>query len=122
MAAVVTTATRPTGTRGHKEANKTIRYFDLTADTGDYAAGGVTITAASLGMKHIDFVATSGGVATTGTAGATGSPIGITYAALGVSFTVWLYETGTSADTPLNQKTAEAFAANFTIRLRVEGY
>lgn len=120
MAAAVITVTRPTDVRGCKMGNKTVLFRDITADTGDYAAGGFTLTAAQLGLKHVDFCMV-GSIATTGTAGATASPIGVTYVSAGTSVKFQLYETGTSADTPLNQKGAEAYVANFTFRVMVVG-
>lgn len=122
MANVVVTATKPADVRGFADGNKRVRYFDITADTGNYTSGGFTLTAVQLGMaRHIDFVSISGGVATTGASGATANPIGITYNSSGASVTFWLYE-GSAAGTALGQKTnAEAFEASFTIRVRVEG-
>lgn len=122
MANAVYTQTRPADVRGFADGNKKVRYFDMTSDTGNYTSGGTTVTAASLGMHHIDFVTTSGGVATSGTSGATGLGVGITYASGGTSFTVQFYE-GSTAGTILGEKTnAEAMPSNHTIRLRVEGW
>lgn len=102
--------------------NLKVRYFDMTSDTGNYTSGGTSVTASSLGLKHISFVTASGGVATSGTSGATGLAIGITYASDGTSFTVQFYE-GSTAGTILGEKTnAEAMPSNHTIRLRVEGF
>ena len=101
-------------------SNIKVVYRDWTLDTGDYAAAGITITAASLKLKRINFVSVSGGAATSGTAGATASPLGVTYAAAGTSVAIQLYEAGSSG-APLGEKTAEAVEANFTIRLRIEG-
>lgn len=125
MANAVFTETAPTyrarPIRGGDPANQQIRYYDMTSDTGNYTSGGTTITAKSLGLKRIDFVATSGGVATSGTSGATGLGIGITYASDGTSFTVQFYE-GSTAGTILGEKTnAEAMPSSHTIRLKVEG-
>lgn len=121
MANAVFTNTRPTLVQGFAEGNRKVRYFDMTSDTGNYTTGGTTVTAASLGLRQVYFVTASGGVATSGTAGATGLGVGITYASTGVSFTVQFYE-GSTAGTILGEKTnAEAMPANHTIRLRVEG-
>lgn len=125
MPAVVATLTRPsyglTKVRSYRDAHLRVNIFDLTLDTGTYSSGGISLTAAQLGLKEIWFVTASAGVATTGTAGATGSPVGITFSTVGTSITVQLYE-GSAAGTALTEKTnAEAIEANFTIRLRAEG-
>jgi hypothetical protein len=124
MAGAVITKNKPTDrlVQSRADGNIRVKYIDFTSDTGDYASGGFTVTAASIGLRHVSFVATSGGVATQGTAGASGVGVGVTYASDGASFTVWLYETGASSGAPLSQKGAEAMVANFTIRLKVEGH
>ena len=123
MAAAVYSFTKPTDVRGYVDGNKKVRFFDFTSDTGDYAAGGVTKTAASLGFKHIDFVEFSGGVATQGTAGASAVGVGVTYVSSGTSIKIQLYEVDTAADgAPYQEKGAEAMAANFTIRMKVTGH
>lgn len=125
MTAVAATLTRPGSTvrpvRAYKDANKKVAYRDYTLDTGTYSQGGLTITAASVGMRAFDFVSASGSVATSGTAGATGNPIGITYNTEGTSITLQLYES-TAAGTAVGEKTnTEAVEANWTIRLKFEG-
>lgn len=119
MAAAVYTVARPTYVRGYKEANRKVRFFDWTSDTGDYAAAGVTYTAASLGFKRIDFV-DFGSAATQGTAGASALVIGVRYAADGTSVTFQLYESAGSGSPPA-EKGAEAMVANFTVRIKIEG-
>jgi len=123
--AVVTNARPGSGNsviRGRAEGNIKVRYFDHSTDTGNYSSGGFTITAASLGLHRINFVGTSGGVATSGTSGATGLGIGITYASDNSSFTIQYYE-GSTAGTALGEKTnAEAMPSNHIIRLKVEGW
>jgi hypothetical protein len=49
MAAAVITVTKPTGVQDFVMGNKKAKFRDITADTGDYAAGGFTLTAAQLG-------------------------------------------------------------------------
>src|SRR4051812_40871831 len=117
MAAAVITLTRPSDVQNTVVGNKKVKFWDITADTGDYAANGFTVTAAQFGLKHVDICIVGAGVATTGTAGATASPIGIRYSGAGTTVRFQSYETGTSADTPLNEKTAEAYVANFTFRV-----
>jgi hypothetical protein len=120
MAAAVITLTKPADVRGYTAGNKKIRYWDITADTGDYAAGGFTLTARQLGMnQHVDFVAI-GSHATQGTAGASAQGIGVTYVSAGTSVKFQLYEAAASG-APMLEKTAEAYVANFTVRIRVEG-
>ena len=118
MAAAVVTVGQPSGVKGHSEANKKIRYFDVTADTGDYAAGGFTKTAASLGYKHIDFVHV-GSLATQDTDGASAVGVGVRYTG-GSTIRFQLYEAAASG-APFLEKGAEAYVANFTFRIRVEG-
>lgn len=119
MAAAVYTFTQPTGVRGFSEGDRKVRYFDWTADTGDYAAGGVTKTAASLGFKLIYYVDV-GSAATQGTDGASVQNVGVTYVSGGTSVKFQLYESAASG-APGLEKTAEAMVANFTVRLRIEG-
>jgi len=117
MAAAVITVTRPTDVKGCVVGNKRMAFRDITADTGDYAAGGFTLTASQLvsGAKHIDFCAV-GSCATDGTAGATAQGIGVTYVSSGTSVKFQVYESG-GTDAPMNEKTAEAYPANFTFRV-----
>lgn len=119
MAAAVWTFTQPTGVRGHSEGDKKVRYFDVTSDTGDYAANGFTKTAASLGFKRIAHVAVDG-AATGGTDGATANPVGIRYESSNTVVRFQLYESAASGSPPA-EKGAEAQVANFTFRIRVEG-
>lgn len=120
MAAAVITFTKPTDVTGYVSGNKKVRYFDVTADTGDYAANGFTKTAASLGFKHVDYVSVGSG-ATQGTDGASAQLIGVRYESSGTVIRFQLYEAAASGAPPL-EKTAEAYVANFTFRCRVEGY
>ncbi len=119
MAAAVITVTKPTDVQDFVISNKKAKFRDITADTGDYAAGGFTLTAAQLGLKHVDMCFV-GSAATTGTSGATASVIGITYVSAGTSVKFQLYESG-ATDAPMNQKTAEPYVANFTFRVLVIG-
>lgn len=118
-AAVISIAPRGEAS-GIPLANKRIRFFDITADTGTYTTGGFSLTAAQLGLSGIDF-ASAGSVATTGTAGATANPVGIRYAADGSSITVTPYEAAATGLATLEKSSAEAYEANFTFRLMVIG-
>ena len=120
MSAAVYTFTKPTDVRGYVEGNKKVRFFDWTSDTGDYAAGGVTKTAASLGFKHIDNVEV-GSVATQGTDGVSAVAVGVTFVSAGTSVKFQLYEAA-AANAPLAEKGAEAMVANFTVRLKITGF
>jgi hypothetical protein len=120
MAAAVITVTRPTDVRGCKMGNKKVVFRDITADTGDYAAGGFTLTAAQLGLsKHVDFCMV-GSSATEGTDGANAQIIGVTYVSSGTSVKFQVYEAAASGAPPL-EKTAEAYPANFIFRVMVVG-
>jgi len=124
MAAAVITVTKPSDVKGAwKVGNRQFHIRDITADTGTYATGGFSVTAASLGLKHIDFCLI-GSVATSGTAGATANSIGVRYDSTGTTLTFQLYElggTGAAGD-PLAEKTnAEAYLSNFTFRVLVAG-
>lgn len=120
MAAAVITVTRPTDVRGCSIGNKKTVFRDITADTGDYAAGGFTLTAQQLGLsKHVDFCVVGSG-ATQGTAGASAQVIGVTYLNSGTSVRFQVYEAAASG-APLLEKTAEAYVANFTFRVQVTG-
>lgn len=123
MAAAVMTRTNPAETsRGlNLPGMPKVRYLDITADTGDYAAGGFTFTARQLGLATVWFCAV-GSLATQATAGAEAVGVGVTYVSNGTSVKFQLYEVDTAADgAPFQEKQAEAFASNFTFRVRVEG-
>lgn len=122
MAAAVYTVAKPADrlVQNRTSDNLKVKYVDWTSDTGDYAALGRTFTAAELGLKHITF-ATPGGLATQGTNGAGALGVGIRYATDGTSFIAQLYEAAATG-LPFLEKTAEAMVANFTVRLKVEGF
>lgn len=122
MAAAVYTVAKPSDrlVQHRASGNIKVKYYQWTADTGDYAALGRTFTAAELGLKHITFV-TADGLATQGTNGASAVGVGFTYNAAGTTFTAQLYESAASG-APFAEKGAEAMVANFTVRLRVEGF
>lgn len=117
MAAAVITVTKVANT-GYSEGNRKARFFDITADTGDYAEGGFTLTPANFGLRKIDFVEV-GSAATSGTAGATADSIGVRYSSGNVIFQV--YNSG-AENAPMAEKGAEAYPSNFTFRVKVTGY
>jgi hypothetical protein len=120
--AVVVTATKPTGVQDTTFGNKKIKIRDITFDTGTYVTGGNTVTAASLGLKRIDYVGMGTQIATNGTAGATANPIGVTYAANGQSVTFQQYESAATGLPLLEKTSAEATLANFTFRAMFIGH
>lgn len=120
MAAAVITVTPVSTSPAYVEGNRDVAFFDITADTGDYAAGGFTLNASDFKFKTIDIIELGSGAATQGTAGASAVPIGVTYPS-GTSVKVQLYETGGSSGAPLLEKGAEAYAANFTFRVKLIG-
>jgi hypothetical protein len=119
MAAVAYTISKVTGVHDFKANNKTWKIRDITATTGDYAAGGLTVTAREVDLRRIDHVQLGTCVMTGGTSGATGNPIGVTY----TSPTSVKFQQYESADTgePLLEKGAEAVVANATFRVLFVG-
>ena len=119
---VVVTATKPTGVQDTTFGNKKIKIRDITFDTGTYVTGGNVVTAASLGLKRIDYVGMGTQAMTGGTAGATVNWIGVTYAAGGVSVTFQQYESAATGLPGLEKTSAEATVANATFRVMFIGY
>jgi hypothetical protein len=116
--AVTYTATVPPGVpKTVKMGNAKIAIRDVAADTGTYVTGGNVITAASLGLRTIDFVDTGTMGMTGGTAGATINWIGVTYAANRQSVTFQQYESAATGLPGLEKTSAEATVANATSRL-----
>jgi hypothetical protein len=115
--AVVVTATKPTGVRDNNLGPYKCRIRDITFDTGTYVTGGNSITAASMGLKTIDFISFGTQVMTDGAAGVSANPIGVIYASNRQSVTFQQYESA-AANVALAEKTsAEATAANATFRV-----
>jgi hypothetical protein len=121
MAALAITVTKPTGTQDTKVGNKKCLIRDITIDTGTYATGGNTVTAATLGLKRIDYIGFGTNVMTGGTAGATGNPIGVIYTAGGVSVVLQQYEAAASGAPLLEKTNSEATVANATYRVMILG-
>jgi hypothetical protein len=115
MASAVYTVAEATNVPDRNVGAVKFRTRNVSADTGDYATGGFTITASQLGLKKIDVVLAGG--ATSGTSGATYSPVGIIYAASGSSITVVVYEAAATGLVLLQKTNAEAHEANWTLRL-----
>ena len=120
MAAAVITVSKPSDVQDTVVGNKKVKFRDITADTGDYAAGGFTLTAAQLGLKHVDMCIV-GSSATEGTSGANAQIIGVTYLSSGTSVKFQVYESAATGLPPL-EKTAEAYPANFIFRVIAIGY
>jgi hypothetical protein len=53
---VVVTSTKITGVKDYNDGPYKCRIRDITFDTGTYVTGGNLITAASVGLRTIDFV------------------------------------------------------------------
>lgn len=119
MASAVITVTKPTDVKDTHFGDKKAIVRDITADTGDYAANGFSVTAAQLGLKHIDWFSPDA-AATTGTNGATSNVLGVRYVSSGTSVRISLYESAGSGSPPA-EKGAEAYDANFTFRALVIG-
>jgi hypothetical protein len=102
-----------------KIAQREVAIRDVTFDTGTYVTGGNSITAASVGLKTIDFVDTGTMGMTGGTSGATINWIGVTYAANRQSVTFQQYESAATGLPGLEKTSAEATVANATFRVGV---
>ena len=113
MAAVVATYTI-----NRKDVWGTRRAHNVTMalDTGDYAAGGVAVTPASCGLSVIDEVIVLEAIEVSAT------PTAHVAMYLPSTGKVRVFQTGTAADGPLNEKGAEAFGAGAYFRLLVIGY
>lgn len=100
MAAVVTTTTVLARSVW---GTKRVVLAKLVFDTGDYADGGISVTAAQFGLTSIDAVI----------------PQGASFTATAADVPAWdqanskivLFQTGTAADAPLNEKGVEAMLA-----------
>ena len=111
-----TTSTGADGVWGNKKTRVRIATF-----SGNYATGGETVTAASLGLKCIEQVFLNGNLAVS-TDLATANPVGVTIASTGASVVLTQYE-GSAAGTALSEKTnAEAYATGSKIRITFVGY
>ena len=84
--------------------------------SGNYAAGGEALTPAAVGLTNIFAVSGAGGAAPA-TNRATADVWGFDYA----TNKILMYQTGTGADLPLNEKGAEAYITGCSIRVVVIG-
>jgi hypothetical protein len=117
MAAVVTSTTV---NKKFVIGSKRMVLATLAFDTGDYAAGGVAVTAAQFGLTAIDalfFQGASLEVAATPTAN-----IPRWNPATSSTGKISLFQTGTAADGPFNEKGAEAFGSGATVAVVVIGH
>lgn len=123
MTAAVYTVTAPSDVNDTIFGNKRVVFRDITSDTGTYSTGGFSVTAADLGLSHVD-ICVIDGLATSGTSGATANPVGISAYGSGLTLTFQFYElggTGAAGD-PLAEKTnAEANLSNLTFRVMAVG-
>lgn len=93
--------------------------------SGNYATGGETVTAASLGLKRVMAVIPCEGGIVGAPAGVTGNPIKIDIASTGASFTIkFLEDAAGAAGVAFGQEktNAEAYIANQAVTLLVLGY
>jgi hypothetical protein len=119
MAAAVITVSIPSGFPPYViDGARKRAVRDITADTGDYAADGFTLLASQFGLKAFETFQV-GSAATTGTDGATASVLGVEFLSP-TQVRVHSYESG-AQNAPLAEKTAEAYAANFTVRVTATG-
>jgi hypothetical protein len=100
-----------------KVGNAKVAIRDLPADTGTYVTGGNSITAASLGLRTIDFVEFGTQGMTGGSSGATINWLGVTYASNRQSVTVQQYESAATGLPGLEKTSSEAVVANATVRV-----
>jgi hypothetical protein len=114
---VVVTATKPAGVKDGPVGSSKCRIRDITFDTGTYVTGGNSITAASVGLKTIDFVDFGTQAMTGGASGATVNWIGVTYASNRQSVTFQQYECAATGLPGLEKTSAEATVANATFRV-----
>lgn len=119
---VVVTSTKPAGVRDGADGSSKCRIRDITFDTGNYVTGGNSITAASIGLKTIDFVGFGTQAMTGGTSGATVNWIGVTYASNRQSVTFQQYECAATGLPGLEKTSAEATVANATFRVKFESF
>lgn len=116
--AVTYTATVPPGVpKSVKVGNAKVAIRDVAADTGTYVTGGNSITAASLGLRTIDFVDTGTMGMTGGTSGATINWIGVIYATNRQSITLQQYESAATGLPGLEKTNSEATVSNATFRV-----
>lgn len=113
MAAVVTTTTinRKTVWGDDRVVDATLAF-----DTGDYAAGGVAITASQFGLQAIRLVIPATALEVSATPTAQIVRWNPTTSKLEV------YQAGANAGDPFPEKGAEAFGAGASVRVLVIGY
>lgn len=95
---------------------------DITFDTGTYVTGGNTITAASVGLRTIDFVDFGTQAMTGGSSGATVNWIGVTYASNRQSVVFQQYESAATGLPGLEKTSGEATVASATFRVMFYSY
>lgn len=89
--------------------------FATLTFSSNYATGGESLTPAMLGMKRLDYIGFSGPAVSTDRA--TADVPGYDYTTNKVLF----YQTGTSANDPLNEKGAEAYITGCSVRVMAVG-
>lgn len=91
-------------------------FATLAFDTGDYAAGGVAVTAAQFGLSRIQEIVFPGAALEV-----SATPTAQIPRYNPTSGKVEIYQGG-NADAPLNEKGAEAFGSGASVRVIVFGF
>lgn len=114
MAGVVTTTTV---NRTTVWGDRKVVFASLAFDTGDYAAGGVAVTAAQFGLStKIDEMIVTQSIEVSAT------PTGQIAEYNPATGKIRVFQGATSADAPFNEKGAEAFGSGANVRVIVIGY
>lgn len=100
-------------------SNKKVRTYDI-AFSGNYATGGETINASSVGLKKIISISAPG--VAMATAGTTACPVSFTISSSGTSVVVRSFEAASSAAPLLEKDNAEAYITGQKIRVEFVGF
>lgn len=114
MAAVVTTTTIQK--RAVVGSLRTV-FATLAFDTGDYAAGGVAVTAGQFGMNRIQEIVFPGAALEV-----SGTPTAQIPRFNPTTGKVEIYQSGANAGDPFPEKGAEAFGSGASVRVIVFGF
>ncbi len=114
MAAVVVT---PTVVLKLVTGTKRLHLVSLALDTGDYAAGGFSLTPAMCGLLHIDSVMFEGAMLEV-----SATPTAQIPRWNSTTSKIEVYQAGANAGDPFPEKAAEAFGAGAAVRCLVLGH
>lgn len=112
------TITKPVAGSDYAVSNKKAKVRKLVF-SGNYATGGESVTAASVGLKTIDQCVPHGVAMSTDLA--TSNPIGISYATGGASVTFIHYEAAATGLALLEKTNGEAHATGSNVRVTFIG-